>query len=120
MTLDPLVLSRLQFAGPMQLSVMTATERHCEFIADFEADCPWLGKAQVMRITWLPLANHTRLCCHELQMCLVTQPLWCGDDKLAFVDATGVRIGFAGDERGCTLLTQLFCYRGMLPPAVET
>ena len=103
----------------MQFAVMAATERHCEFIADFETDCPWLGIAQVMRITRLPLTNHTRFCCHELQMRLVTQPFWLGDDQLAFVDATGVRTGFTGDEWRCTLPTQLFRYRWMLPPAVK-
>src|SRR5262245_45898529 len=98
---------------------MATTKWHCEFIADFEADRSWLGKAQVMRIRRLPLANHTCLCCDELQMSLVTQPLWLGYDKLAFVDATEIRAGFVGDEREC-ILPQLFGYRRMLPPAIET
>src|SRR6185369_3589193 len=74
-----------------------------------------------MRVGWLPPANHTRLCCHEFQMRLVTQPLWLSDGKLTFVDATGVRAaGFARDDRRRTLLMQLLRYRWMLPPAVET
>ena len=119
--IDPSIFPPCDFiAGPMQLAVMAATERHCEFVADFEADGPWLSKPQVMRVGWLPPANHTRLCCHEFQMHPVPQPFWLSDDELAFVDATGVWAGFAGDERRCTLPTQLFRYRWMLSPAVES
>ena len=48
-------------AGLMQLPVMTAAEGHGELVADFEADGSRLGKAQVMRVGWLPAANETRL-----------------------------------------------------------
>ena len=43
----------LLVARLMQLPVMTPTERHREFIADLQAERPWLGKAQMMRVTWL-------------------------------------------------------------------
>ena len=47
-------------AGLMQLPVMTAAERNGELVADLEADGSGLGKAQVMRIGWLPAADRGR------------------------------------------------------------
>ena len=63
----------------MQLAVMTAAERDRELIAHFEADRSWLRKTQVMWIGWLPSADQTRLCRHELQVRLVTQSLGFGN-----------------------------------------
>ena len=45
----------------MQLPVVPAAERNRELIADLEADCPGLGKPQVMRIARLPAADQARL-----------------------------------------------------------
>ena len=44
-------------AGLMKLPMMTAAERHGEFVADFETQCSGLGKPQVMRIGRLLAAN---------------------------------------------------------------
>ena len=70
----------------MQLPMVPAAERHRELIADFEADCPGLGKPQVMRIAGLPAADQARLRGDKLQMRLVTQPLRFSDGELALVD----------------------------------
>src|SRR5215470_2535446 len=76
-------------AHTMQFPVMTATERDREFIAHLETDRSRLGKSEMVRIRWLPLADYARLGCHESQMCLVAQPLRLTDSELTFVDATG-------------------------------
>jgi hypothetical protein len=70
----------------MQLSVMATTEGHREFIADFEADRPWLGKPEMMRVAGLPAANQASLRSNKSQMCLVTPPFGLGKRELAFVD----------------------------------
>jgi len=56
----------------MQLPVVAAAEGHRELIADFETDCPRLGKAQVMGIAGLSAANQARLRGDKFQMRLVT------------------------------------------------
>ena len=76
----------LLIAGLMQLPVMPAAERHRELIADFETDCPGLGKPQVMRIAGLPATDQARLRGDKLQMRFVTQPLRFCEDELALVD----------------------------------
>ena len=44
-------------ASLVQLTMMAAAERNGELIADFQAQGPELGKAQVMRIGWLAPAD---------------------------------------------------------------
>ena len=65
---------------------MAAAERHRELIADFETDCPRLGKPQVMGIARLPAADQARLRGDKLQMRLVMGPLGFCEDELALVD----------------------------------
>ena len=76
----------LLVARLMQLPVMTPTERHREFIADLQAERPWLGKAQMMRIRRLSSADQTWLAGNKFQMSLVAQPFRFGDRQLTFVD----------------------------------
>ena len=45
-----LIPPRLFIARLMQLPMMPAAKRHGELITDFETDCPWLRKTQMMRI----------------------------------------------------------------------
>ena len=73
----------------MQLPMMTAAKGYGELVADFEAECPWLGKPQVMRIGRLPAADETWLRGNEPQMGFVTQPLGLGDGENALVDLSG-------------------------------
>ena len=70
----------------MQLPMVPAAERHRELVADFETDCPGLGKPQMMRIAGLPAAYQARLRGDKLQMRLVTQPLRFSEGELALVD----------------------------------
>jgi hypothetical protein len=44
-------------ATPMHLTMMTAAERHSEFIAHLTAKCPMLSKPKMMGIRWLTTAN---------------------------------------------------------------
>ena len=53
-------------AGLMQLPMMAPAERHGELVADLHADGAGLGKAQVVRIGWLPPADEARLRGNEL------------------------------------------------------
>ena len=48
-------------SGLMNLPMVTAAERHGELIADFEAYCSGLRKAQVMWIGRLPATDQARL-----------------------------------------------------------
>ena len=77
----------------MQLPMMATAERYGELVADFEAECPWLGKPQVMRIGRLPAADETWLRGNEPQMGFVTQPLGLGDGENALVDLSGNEAG---------------------------
>lgn len=81
--------ARLLIADLMQLPMMPAAERHRELIADFETDCPGLGKPQVMRIARLPAADQAWLRSSEFQMRLVAQPLRFSEGELALVDPIG-------------------------------
>ena len=98
MGLHPKVLGGLQGIDPevfppalliarlMQLSMVTTAERHGEFIADLKAHRSRLGKAQMMRVTWLASADQTRLAGHELQMRLVAQPFGFAEGEFTLVD----------------------------------
>ena len=48
-------------ANLMKLPMMTATERHCKFIADLEPDRARLRETQMVGIGWLPPADQARL-----------------------------------------------------------
>jgi hypothetical protein len=48
-------------ASAMHFPVVTAAERDREFIAHFEANRSRLGKSEMVRIRWLPLADYARL-----------------------------------------------------------
>src|SRR5579885_2621047 len=80
----------------MQLTVMTAAERHGELVAHLQADGAGLGKAQVMRIAGLPAADQTGLRGDEPEVVLVAEPFGLGDRKDALVDTAG-REGLAGE-----------------------
>ena len=111
----------------MQLPVVPAAERHRELIADFEADCPGLGKPQVMRIAWLPAADQARLRSDKFQMRLVAQPLRFCEDELALVDPVGDRAiercrrqrrGYCGvDPHIGLVLRKELLHRAAMPPA---
>jgi hypothetical protein len=64
----------------MDLSMVLAAQRDCEFIAHLSSKCTRLGKAEVMSIRWSSSANKARVCGHELAMLLVTQAMWLEHD----------------------------------------
>jgi hypothetical protein len=70
----------------VNLTVMRATERHRELVADFAAQGPRLHEAQVMRLGGLPLAPKARLRRHELQMGAIAVTARLAQRQSAFVD----------------------------------
>src|SRR5262249_24027674 len=48
-------------AGPVDLTMMRATERDGELVAHFATECAQLREAQVMRVRRSPSANQARL-----------------------------------------------------------
>ena len=52
----------------MQLPVMTATERHSEFVADFSAQRTTLRKAQMVGVARLTAADHAALLGNKAHM----------------------------------------------------
>ena len=91
-------------AGPMQLAMMGAAERHREFVADFEAKASRLREAQVMGIRRLAAANHTGLCGDKLAMAFVTPPPRFRRHRVIFKIQHGVgrRAGDATEPAGLT------------------
>jgi hypothetical protein len=75
----------LLIAKLVELSMMASAKRHCELVADFEAQRSRLSKLRVMRIGRLPSADQTRLRGHEPKMAFVTQPLGFRNRQNAFV-----------------------------------
>ena len=58
-------------AVPVQLAMMEATNRDREFIADLAPECPWLGKAQMVRLGRCAAAHDAWLPGHEFAVLLV-------------------------------------------------
>ena len=56
------------FGIAMHFAMVGSAERHCKFVADFAAERPGLGEAQVMGVGRLPRAYQARLCGHKLPM----------------------------------------------------
>lgn len=54
---------------------MASAKWNRKLVANFEADCSGLCKAEMMGITGAPTEYQIRLQGNELQMCLITQPL---------------------------------------------
>jgi hypothetical protein len=77
-------------AGLMQLEAIAPAEGNGELITHLETDGSGLGKAYVMRVRRSAATDKTRLCGHELQMRLVTQPLGLGKRERTLVDPCGV------------------------------
>ena len=73
-------------AGLVQLPMMTAAERHSEFVADFEAERSGLSKSQMMWIGRLPAANEAGLRGNKPQMGLVTNSFGFGNGQNALID----------------------------------
>ena len=72
------------FNRAVHLTMMRPTERHREFITDFEAECPGLRKAQMVGVARLAPANNTRLCRDILTMPLVAQSAGLGRHGVVF------------------------------------
>ena len=45
----------------MHVAMVPSAQRHCELVADLAAECPGLGKAQMMRVRQATTAVKTRL-----------------------------------------------------------
>jgi hypothetical protein len=66
----------------VQLTVMGTAERDGELVADLLSEPARLGKAQVMRIAWLPAADQAWLFDDEAQVLPIALPryLWQEDE----------------------------------------
>jgi hypothetical protein len=73
-------------AAPMDVAMMTAAERNCEFIADLAAKCPALGEPEMMRIRRPPAADQARMLGDGSDMIPVTQAAGFGHRQRVFVD----------------------------------
>ena len=72
------------FGISMHFAMVGSAERHRKFVADFAAERPGLGEAQVMGVGRLPRAYQARLGGHKLPMVFVTQPARFGIDSQTF------------------------------------
>ena len=70
----------------MQLAMMPAAERNCELITDFEAQRPWLGEAQVVRVGRMTSANKAGLGSDEPQVRFIAPTFGLGQGEDALVD----------------------------------
>jgi hypothetical protein len=76
-------------ADPMQGAMMSAAERHDEFVADLAAQRAPMGKAQVMWIGGRASADQARLSGDEPRVLLVAVPARLADREHTLVDAGG-------------------------------
>ena len=58
-------------AGPVQLAMMRATQRHGELVADLEAEPAGLREPQMVGVRGLTAAEEARLLGHKAQVLLV-------------------------------------------------
>ena len=72
-----LVPPRRFIATAMNLTMVSATERDRELVADLAAERRCLGKAQVMGIGGAAAANKARLLGYRLDVVTVTDPPGC-------------------------------------------
>ena len=75
---------RRLFGISMHFAMVGSAERHRKFVADFAAERPGLGEAQVMGVGRLPCAYQHRLGGHKLPMGFVTQSARFGIDSVGF------------------------------------
>src|SRR5215831_17354369 len=71
----------------MQRTMMPATERDCELIADLAAERAGLGESEVVGIRRLAAAHETCLLGDIAQVLPVAIATWSGDREDALVDA---------------------------------
>ena len=77
-------------ATVMDLAMMTATERQCEFVAHLSPKRPMLCKAHMMRIGGCATANQTWLFGDKPYVLAIANSARFGMAKLALVDLRGV------------------------------
>jgi len=82
----------------MQLAMMSAAERHREFVADLAAECTRLREAQMVWIGRPPAADQARLPNHMPDMIAVTNAPRFGEDKHNLVYLS-CRAGLLGQAR---------------------
>jgi hypothetical protein len=75
----------------MELTMMSAAEGNCEFVADFAAKRPLLGEAQMMGIGWRSAAHQTTVLHDQLEMLPITDASGFGQAKHTFVDTVWIR-----------------------------
>ena len=74
----------------MDFAMMTAAERHCEFVANLSTQCPMLRKAHMMRIGGCAATNQTWLFGEEPYVLAIANAARFGMAKCALIDLRGV------------------------------
>jgi hypothetical protein len=69
----------------MDLTVVHATDRHRELVADFATECTGLREAQMVWIAGPATAHQARLLNHVPDVIAVTYPTRLGQDKDTFI-----------------------------------
>ena len=95
-------------AAVVELTVVIAAERHGELIADFGAERPRLGEADVVRVGRGPAAQDARLRGDVAQMVLVTDPSGLTQNQHALIDPAPKRRQSGAAERGAVRVTVAF------------
>lgn len=88
----------------MEIAVMERAERHHEFVADFLRHAPALGKAEMMGVGGLAIADHAGEFAHTLQVSFIADPAFKSQPKFGFIDAqswSNPGRGRWGFGRGC-------------------
>ena len=87
-------------AGGVEFAMVAAAERHGELVADFGAERPRLGEADVVRVGRGPAAQDARLGGDVAQMVLVTNPSGLTQNQHALVDPAPKSRQSGAAERG--------------------
>jgi hypothetical protein len=70
----------------MDFAMMAAAERDGELVADFAAECPALGKVQVVGVAGLAAADQAGLLRDEPEVIAVADAPWLWEGEGGFVD----------------------------------
>ena len=100
-------------AMTMQLTMMTAAERHGELVADLPAERPALGKAQVMGVGRFTAADQTSLLRDKAHMVAIANAPRLGMGENRFIDRLAAGLSFWFRRVGFrNRLDRLDCRRG--------
>ena len=95
-------------AKPVDLTMMSPTQRHSEFIADLAPERATLHEAQVMCVRWQTTANQTWLFGNRFDVLPVSNAAWLWSRQKGLIDASGRR------PLLCSALVPMICSSRLL------